>query len=267
MRPFFINLFHGIRSPHISYKNVSSYSILAKYYDEIMSHVDYAFWAGYIRTLIHTYSIPHTMIIDIGGGTGSLAVELAKMDYTADMLDISPHMIEAAGAKMKRSGSEDGLYLGDIRDFSIDRNYDLVLCVHDTINYMHTEHDLERAFKNVWMHLEKGGFFIFDSCTEYNVKENFENKVFSKEYSTFSYIWKNVYKKRKKNIEVHLEIIEKSDPGICYKEKHVHTIHSIDNILHLSYNYFDMVAVLDGFTTDPCHAQTEEVYFILKKKE
>lgn len=70
-------------------------------------------------------------ILDAAGGTGRIALPLAKMGYSVTLCDISPRMLDVAKKKMLREGVCDKVEIleCDIRRlFFSDESFDFVLC-------------------------------------------------------------------------------------------------------------------------------------------
>jgi SAM-dependent methyltransferase len=99
--------------------------------------------------------------LDLCCGTGRLLEILVREGYSATGLDLSPHQL----AHARRNVPEAELVKADIRDFRLGRQFDVITCLFDSINYLTTKRDLERAFRNVRRHLAGPGMFVFDVCT------------------------------------------------------------------------------------------------------
>jgi hypothetical protein len=52
-------------------------------------------------------------------------------------------------------------------EYRVEREYDIVLCTFDSINYVLAVKDLRRMFGNVAAALKPNGFFVFDSNTKW----------------------------------------------------------------------------------------------------
>ncbi|MFX4272024.1 class I SAM-dependent methyltransferase [Propionibacteriaceae bacterium Y1685] len=70
-------------------------------------------------------------IIDLGCGTGSLAVLLAEEGHDVVGMDFSPRMVDAARAKSVRAGVSACFLVGDVSAPNLESAaYDVVLCRH-----------------------------------------------------------------------------------------------------------------------------------------
>jgi SAM-dependent methyltransferase len=73
---------------------------------------------------------PPARILDLGCGTGSLAVLLAEMGHTVTGIDLSPRMIEKAAAKARRHAVRIELHVGDAALPEAGGGFDVVLTRH-----------------------------------------------------------------------------------------------------------------------------------------
>ncbi|MBT3232707.1 MAG: class I SAM-dependent methyltransferase [Calditrichaeota bacterium] len=143
---------------------------MGKIYEHI-SHVYDLFWGkwspGYVSLISETLEgqMPDKVtILDLGCGTGVLAVELARLGYTVDGVDISPQMIEMAESKATEF-PQVNFKVADMVELETTEKFDCVTCTFDSINYLLEIGQLQKFMINVSTKLKPGGFFIFDSNT------------------------------------------------------------------------------------------------------
>jgi len=137
----------------------------AKYYDLLYQDKDYAAETGYIDHMIKTYQPGAKEILDLGCGTGNHAFCLAEKGYRVTGVDQSRLNIERACTKLVSNGTSpsDMQFLrSDIRDFSSDRTYDVVISLFHVMSYLNQADDVRAAFHTAKSHLQPGGLFIFD---------------------------------------------------------------------------------------------------------
>ncbi|MBV8461787.1 MAG: class I SAM-dependent methyltransferase [Acidimicrobiales bacterium] len=135
-----------------------SYDRLARFYDAIMD--DPTPRADRVRVLVERYHPDARSVLELACGTGSILERLATFPERTG-LDISPEMLAEARAKLP----DVVLVEGDMRDFRLDRRFDVVVCVFDSINHLLDFADWESTFAAVADHLEPGGLFVFDVNT------------------------------------------------------------------------------------------------------
>ena len=80
------------------------------------------------------------------------------------------------------------LIIGDMSENHGLRNGGLAICSFDAINYLTDENRWNSFFKNVYDSLKKGGFFLFDSLTEFDHEELWPNSfdiIENEDYTLF----------------------------------------------------------------------------------
>lgn len=100
-------------------------------------------------------------VLELGVGTGRLALPLADRRLEVHGVDASARMLARLAAKP--GGDRVRTILHDIVDVSTGTTYPLVVCAADTL-FMLTEQDLQvRCLANVAMHLASGGVFVSET--------------------------------------------------------------------------------------------------------
>ena len=72
------------------------YGDFALYYDRLMKDVDYSLWADYVTAIFKRHGCEPKLIADLGCGTGSFCLEMAKRGYDMTGIDISADMLSIA---------------------------------------------------------------------------------------------------------------------------------------------------------------------------
>lgn len=151
------------------------FSALATVYDDMMSDVEYDHWADFALTWARDKGFsPHTAL-DLACGTGNFSRELQKLGLRVTGLDGSAEMLEVARGAPDLEGVD--FHQGDLRTWTLPQKFDLITCVFDSLNNLHTLEDLGAAFARAREHLANGGAFIFDLNTPTGVQELWENDV------------------------------------------------------------------------------------------
>lgn len=132
------------------------YDKFSKYYDQFL---DLDLYDTYYK-LIKKYK-KRGSVIDLGTGTGLLAIKLAKEDFFVTATDISTRMLEMAYNNALLAKTDVKFYVHDILE-SLNKPYDLLIMSSDVINYLDNEYEIKKAFKNVHDAMEKNSIFIFD---------------------------------------------------------------------------------------------------------
>jgi SAM-dependent methyltransferase len=101
-------------------------------------------------------------VLELGVGSGRVAVRLAKAGFEVTGVDESPSMLERARANMKRervAAKRLQLVEGSMRDFDLGRRFDLVLVAANTFQHLLTTADQRACLAAVAGHLAPDGIF------------------------------------------------------------------------------------------------------------
>ena len=131
------------------------YSESADLYDLIYLNQgkDYAAEARRIHELAQQYKESDgNSLLDVACGTGLHSGYLSEF-YQVEGLDLDQNMI--AAAREKHPGIT--FQTGDMRDFDLGRQFDVITCLFSAIGYMPDVSQLRQAIGNMGRHLKPGG--------------------------------------------------------------------------------------------------------------
>ncbi|QEG27568.1 dTDP-3-amino-3,6-dideoxy-alpha-D-glucopyranose N,N-dimethyltransferase [Gemmata obscuriglobus] len=145
------------------------YEGLASAWDEYGScnQPDYL---GLIKFLSDRHSIELRSVLDLACGTGLLTARLVRSFNEVVGLDASPRMLEVARARLDGCKGASFVF-GDFRTFSLGRQFDVIVCTFNSLNYLGDLNELSGTFAVVAKHLTPGGIFVFDVTTERSMRE------------------------------------------------------------------------------------------------
>jgi SAM-dependent methyltransferase len=132
------------------------YDLLATFYD---SFIDEQVYQDYLD-LVNKYSARGSLL-DIGCGTGSLSIELAKIGYEVLATDLSEEMLHIVNYRAKQDEVALEIALYDMLD-PIDHEFDVVIAAMDVVNHLSDLEDVEFGFTNIYNSTKMNGVFIFD---------------------------------------------------------------------------------------------------------
>lgn len=98
--------------------------------------------------------------LELGIGTGRIALPLAKLGVRVHGIDLSKAMI--ARLRAKPGGSDIGVTTGDIATTTVNGSFSLVFLVFNTIMNLTTQEAQIACFRNVAAHLDPGGCFVIE---------------------------------------------------------------------------------------------------------
>jgi len=105
-------------------------------------------------------------VLELGVGTGRIAVPIAASGIRVVGVDLSAGMLEVARERAELAGVELDLRQADMRDPPIDETFPLVICPFRSLLHMETDEDRRLALRAVSRGLSpEHGRFVFDVFT------------------------------------------------------------------------------------------------------
>ena len=101
-------------------------------------------------------------VLELGVGTGRIAVPVAAAGLDVVGVDLSAGMLEVARERAELAGVELDLRQGDMRDPPVEGAFPLVLIPFRSLLHMETDVDRRAVLRAVARHLAPGGRFVFD---------------------------------------------------------------------------------------------------------
>ena len=98
--------------------------------------------------------------LELGIGTGRIALPLAARGVRVQGIDLSPDMV--AQLRKKPGGKEIPVAIGDFATTRVDGTFSLAYVVRNTIMNLTTQEAQVACFENVAAHLEAGGQFLVE---------------------------------------------------------------------------------------------------------
>lgn len=134
------------------------YEKFANIFDELYCAKDYASEADcLIRIIDQSLSPGEKTLLDVGCGTG-MHISLLRHSYTCEGLDLSNGMLAHA---RKRNPSV-RFHQGDMADFDLGHEFDILLCLFGSIGYMKTLERTQNAIDCMVAHLNPGGLLLLE---------------------------------------------------------------------------------------------------------
>lgn len=134
----------------------------AYYYNKFYEDKDYRKEAGQIDFFLKKYGKHVHKIISFGCGTGRHDIELAKMGYQCEGIDMSPLMIKIAQENTRENGLGMKFSVAKIQNYFSGSKYDAVISLFHVMSYQNKNEDIMAAFLSARRALEPGGIFLFD---------------------------------------------------------------------------------------------------------
>ena len=208
------------------------YKKLAKYYDLIYHWKDYEKEANSVKDIIKKYKKSEgNLLLDVGCGTGK-HIEQFTGEFSCTGIDINYEMVEVAKEKVKDVVFDQG----NMINFNLEIDFDVILCLFSAIGYVKTYSNLEKTIMNFAKHLKKDGVLIIEPW--------FTKSTYSRvgEPGLTTYDGKDVKiarvntTKKEGNLSVmdmHYLIAEKNEDVIHFVDKHELGLFEIDETLEI----------------------------------
>ena len=246
-------------------EDVGPYDLFASCYDRMMRHVDYPAWAAFAAGEAEELGVRGGRVIDLACGTGIVLDLISGYGFTGEGIDLSEAMLEKA---RKRLAGRKGFSFAcqDMRSFHVEEKADLLVCLHDSFNYLLSRDEMVQVFRGMAAALRPGGVALFDVSTRYNIRHNFAGKIFSDECSEYAYIWKNSFNRITSVADVSIEfLVHGSGFG---RERHIQKIHSRRSIKKAvaSVPEFELIAEYGGMERIPVRRCSVGLSYVLRKR-
>ena len=142
---------------------MSQFQKYANYYDILYRDKNYKKEVEFLEKVIKRYSsIAVKNILSLGCGTANHDLILANKGYKILGLDNSKKMLNIARRKAKKQNLNIKFKLADIKDFEVNKKFDLAMAMFNVIGYIVRNKDLEKTFQNISRSLRKNALLVFD---------------------------------------------------------------------------------------------------------
>ena len=245
------------------------YSALAAGYDAVMAHVDYPLWAGYVQSLIRKHHPKASTLIELGCGTGALAVALqpqgpAPGGYAYRAYDGSTAMIGVARETVRQSGRPVVVGQGDFLEPVPGPPGDAVVLVYDGLNYLLELDHVETLLAHVRDALAPGGIAVVDQSTPANSVNHADGFDDAGDTDAFAYVRSSRYDA---DARLHTTEFRLTTPdGRTVTETHrqrAYTMAEVEGAIRAA--GLEVAAAYDGFETTPADDTSERIHWVLRR--
>jgi SAM-dependent methyltransferase len=231
------------------------YRHFAKFYDATMGNR--APTAKLLHGLIQKNAPQTRTLLELACGTGGVLLHLSAY-YEVAGLDLSPHMLHIARAKLPRTA----FHHADMTSFDIGKRFDAIVCVYDSINHLLQFRAWKQVFRNARRHLLKDGIFIFDINTHHKLQHHLHQAPWVKQLGNDTLVM-SVTELARGVTNWNIKVFEQQG-GKRYRlheEDIRETSFSIHRIMKSLFRYFDNVRVIDPNRSRPSQ-KSYRLYFV-----
>ncbi len=264
--------------------NEAAYGGLAEIYDLLQIDVDPVQWADYIESLDRRYSSRKTpgdgnggrpILLDLGCGTGSFCLEMARRGYDPIGIDQSESMLDQARRKCDDLPAEDAgshcLFLNqDISQFELYGTVDLACCLLDTVNHLIQPEQVRCLFRLCANYLNHGSLLIFDLATARHLAETLGNNLFFEDQADYSLFWQNQYNQQNKISTSEITLFQKAADGRYLRfdemiEERCYESQDIRQWLEIA--GLELVCCLGDLSNQPASEADERHFYVARRPD
>jgi SAM-dependent methyltransferase len=249
--------------------SAAAFDAVAPYYEHLMSAVPYRQWVSYLHRLWNRHGLSHQRVLDLACGTGTLSRMLATEGCRVVGVDNAPRMLEIARTKADEDGLSIDFICQDAAELSLSgRQFDAVVSLFDSLNYILEPARLAEGFRRVAGHLTLGGSFLFDLNTEYALQEGMFNQSCSRRGEALHYRWRSSYDEATRICTVKMNFAYDQGDGsrVTFKEVHRQRGYAKNEITaYLADAGFDPITLYDAYTFDPPTPKSDRIFYLAVK--
>lgn len=247
------------------------YHNFALVYDKVMEHAPYDKWTSFLMDIIKKYNKDIQNILDIGCGTGEITTRLAAQNYEMYGVDLSSDMLAMAMEKSLHKQVHVTWIQQDVKQLTGFQDIDMAISFCDVFNYIKTENDLLKSFKNIYESLRDGSLFLFDVHGETYAKTKLMGHSFTDRDESISYIWDCEHSDIAGELIHHLSFFVQTDRDLYerFDETHVQRVFPLDTYKKLLQEAnFSILNIYGDFSldTDFSLENTERVFILAEKR-
>ncbi|NDV57972.1 class I SAM-dependent methyltransferase [Bacteroides sp. 519] len=216
-------------------------------------------------------------IVELGVGTGRIAIEIAKKGKKITGIDICQEMLDKFYEKSIIWNIQDKINIicSDVKNFKLNNKANLITFPFRSIGHLLSLDEKEVLLKNVYLQLSDGGQFVFDHyifnkswADQYN---NISRLMYFYEYEgVYNYIWDTYNYNYKYQLMNCFVTIEKSNQkGVIFFKKIIPFKFSwiypeqVENLIHKT--GFKVIDVYGDFKGNPLTSSSDNQIWILQK--
>ena len=225
---------------------MEQYTDFAAVYDTFMDETPYDVWGDFVAGIIEKYGVSkpsvktagngdtkadgsvaadsevaedseaaleqeRNLIVELGCGTGSFTIEMAKKGYDIMGTDLSFEMLDIARRKAAEQGLDLMFLQQDMRELDLYCTAGTIVSVCDSINYLLEDEDVIETFRLVNNFLFPKGLFVFDFNTVHKYRDIIGDATIAENREDCSFIWDNYYNDEDHINEYNLTIFARCD--------------------------------------------------------
>lgn len=228
---------------------------LARFYDPIMSHVNYDRWyliAGRIADLLPR-GFTH---IDVACGTGTLLKRLRALGWKSLGVDLSFAMLHSGG----KGEADWPVAAADMRALPFHETANYVTCLFDSLNFLVEPDEMRTGIRQLAGALKPGGILYLDVVTERMVLEHFAGQEWNEDNDGFTTTWTCDYNRKTHTAASHIRV-NGGPPNTIYER--IYDVTEIEDAMRAA--GLQLLGTLDAERWRPVGRRTLRIDFVAVK--
>lgn len=246
---------------------MSAYGVLARWYDSLTEDVDYQGLYEYLLALLKRNGVKPRRVLDMACGTGSLSMLFASGGAKCYGMDLSEDMLSRAREKTAGMKNAPRFLQGNMANFTLPEQVDLLVCMLDSFNYLADPADGISALKCFGAGLRSGGLLIFDIRPRKQLME-FDGQIFMDETEDVVCIWRTEFDEEENQCFYGMDIFSREgDVWHRSQEEHYEYAYRLRWLKQqlVQSGFCNIQFYGDRVMTPPC--EEDERVFIVARKE
>lgn len=243
-----------------------AYTHLAQVYDVLMQDSPYDRWLSWVSDFWRQHGQPKS-VIDLGCGTGSTAIPLAKMGYTVYGVDLSSEMLAMAYEKANQEQVNIRWLEQDMSELDAPQA-DSIISLCDSLSYLTDEEDVKGTFQRVYEHLYPGGYFLFDVHSPFKITQFFGDNTFTLVEDELAYIWNCFCDSDRLEVEHQLTFFVRQNSGLFERleESHFQRAYQPTKMIQwLREAGFTDLKLTADFENLPPQQESERLFYVARR--
>ena len=247
------------------------YGQFAYVYDQLMREMPYPRWLRFLRDCFQRYGQPER-IVDLGCGTGTIALALAEYGMQVTGIDLSDDMLAVAAhhASDKSLVAIPQWVQQDMREWTLPEPVDCVYSFCDCLNYVLEEDGIRSTFRQTYAGLREGGLFVFDVHAPAQLLTYAQEQPFIYDEDEVAYIWTCDYDPDRLQVQHDLTFFvrdeQQANRYVRFQEQHRQRAYQLDWLSdELRAAGFVVVDRCADFTWSAPDDDSERIFFVAKK--
>lgn len=183
-----------------------SFSTIAPIYDRFNDLDVYEQWLDF--TLSSLDQAP-SKVLDVACGTGWFTQLLEPFCQSITAFDIDEGMLKIASKEQLPTSTITYQQADMLNLAAFDEDFDLVTCYADSLCFLEKQADVAVALKEIYQRLAKGGTFLFDVWTPYQVSKAFDGFSYFDSDETAAIMWDSESEVDKLEVSHYLTVFDK----------------------------------------------------------